>query len=47
MGAGPQGVVYFCPEGGGERGRDREREGPTELDGQLKGGEQGSAGLEK
>ena len=44
MGAGPQGVVYFCPKGWGERGRgtergeEREKERPTELERQPKMG---------
>lgn len=47
-------MVYFCPEGGGERGRvtegGEEREGPTELHWQPKavwGEGKGSVGLQK
>lgn len=54
MGAGPQGVVYFCPEGGGERGRERERGEERERDmvplcwiGNKGQGGGGSVGLEK
>lgn len=48
-------MVYFCPEGGGERGREREREGrrererhgPTVLDRQQEAGRRGFSGVRK